>query len=548
MKIALAQCNYHIGNFTHNSQKIISCIEKARQENADLVVFSELCICGYPSCDFLEFSDYIDQCYASLELIATYCKDIAVIVGAPHRNTNPRGKPLYNAAFFIEDQQIKSIHPKGLLPNYDIFDEYRYFEPGTVYHTISFKNTSIALTVCEDIWNLNDHPLYVQNPMDHLAGQGAKLMINISASPFSWSHGYDRKKMLSENAKKYKMPLIYVNQVGAHTELVFDGGSMALNSNGEITAELQYFGEDFQVVDLGEQEKKRGKLPSLGQDEAQKTAFIFDALVLGIRDYFQKSGFSKAILGLSGGIDSAVTMVLAAEALGKNNVLGVLMPGKYSSDHSVKDARDLANNLGCEAYTIPIGETAEVFEKNLQPWFKSLPFNIAEENIQARARAIYLMALSNKFGHILLNTSNKSEAAVGYGTLYGDMCGGLSVLGDVYKTDVFALARFINRNKEIIPENSIVKPPSAELRPDQKDSDSLPDYNILDPLLFEYIEKRRGPQELTNMGFDKDLVDKVLKLVNNSEHKRHQTPPVIRVSQKAFGMGRKMPIVAKYLT
>ncbi|TVQ87763.1 MAG: NAD+ synthase [Bacteroidetes bacterium] len=547
MRIALAQYNYHIGNFDFNTQKIIEGIKDAREKGADLVVFAELSVCGYPSGDFLEFNDYIEKCYKAIDEIASHCMGIAAIVGAPHRNSNPKGKPLYNAAFFLQEGQIRQIYLKGLLPNYDIFDEYRYFESATEFKSLEFKGKRIALTICEDLWNLYDNPLYTINPMDELAKEGIDFMINIAASPFAWDHGGERKNMLSQNTRRYKIPMFYVNQVGTQTELIFDGGSMVINQHGEIVHEMKSFSEDFSIISLEEAFTKRGDIPSSEIDSDRKATNIYSALVLGIQDYFRKMGFEKAILGLSGGIDSAVTMVIAADALGAENVTGVLLPGPFSSDHSVKDAEDLAKNLGSPYHTINISDTNLAFEKNLKPFFQDLPFDITEENIQSRTRAIYLMALSNKFGYILLNTSNKSEAAVGYGTLYGDMCGGLSVLGDVYKTEVFELAKYINKNKEVIPANTIVKPPSAELRPDQKDSDSLPEYDILDRVLFQYIECRKGPDELIKMGFEKSLIDRILKLVNTSEYKRYQTPPILRVSSKAFGMGRKMPIAAKYL-
>ncbi len=547
MKIALAQFNYHIGNFQKNTDKIIEGIQKAKSLNADLVVFSELSVCGYPSGDFLEFDDYINKCYQAVELISRHCKGIAAIVGAPARNEQPKGKPLYNAAYFIEDQKIKHVYKKGLLPNYDVFEEYRYFEPATTFSLIEFKNKKIALTICEDLWNLNNNPLYVQNPMGQLAQKGAEVMINIAASPFSWNHNKERKTMLIDNARRYHLPLFYVNHIGAQTELIFDGGSMVINPKGEIKEELSYFEEDFKVVDLDHARKPNPENELPPEDEKHKIENIYNALILGVRDYFGKLGFSKAILGLSGGIDSAVTMAIAAEALGKENVLAVLMPGEFSTDHSLKDAEQLAKNLDSQYHIINIAETHKYFEKNLHPFFENKSFDVTEENIQARTRAIYLMALSNKNGYILLNTSNKSEAAVGYGTLYGDMCGGISVIGDVYKTDVFKLARFINRDKEIIPENTITKPPSAELRPNQKDSDSLPDYEILDKILYEYIENRQGPSEIKESGFDGNLTDRILKLVNTCEYKRFQTPPILRVSSKAFGVGRRMPIVAKYL-
>ena len=546
MRIALAQNNYHIGNFDFNTQKIIQSIREAKEQGADLVVFAELSVCGYPSADLLEYDEYIDRCYTAINEIAGHCHGIAAIVGGPDRNTNPTGKNLFNAAFFLEEGKVKQIYHKGLLPDYNIFDEYRYFEPAKEFNIIEYKGKRIALTICEDIWNLTHKPMYPDNPMDTLIKQQPDFMVNIGASPFAWERTNERRTMFSQNSKKYKLPLFYVNQVGAQTELVFDGGSMVINAKGEILRELENFKEDLQVFNLETLGNMHGEKPASEPDTANKTTNIYQALVLGVKDYFGKMGFEKAILGLSGGIDSAVTMVIAAHALGAKNVLGVLMPGPFSSDHSVTDARHLAENLGCPYHTLSVSETTQTFEKNLKPFFGDLPFNIAEENIQARARAVYLMALSNKFGHMLLNTSNKSEAAVGYGTLYGDMCGGLSVLGDVYKTDVFKLAQYINREQEIIPVNSIIKPPSAELRPDQKDSDSLPEYDILDELLYQYIEEQKGPEELINDGFDKSLVQRVLKLVNNSEYKRFQTAPILRVSRKAFGGGRKMPLVARY--
>ena len=545
MKIALAQINYHIGNFAENKSKIIHSIEKARTENADLVVFSELAVSGYPPRDFLEFDDFIDQCNNTVREIAEKCTDIAAIVGLPTFNPNLKGKPLYNSAAFIYEGKIQSLTHKTLLPNYDIFDEYRYFEPNSVFKVIEFKGKRIALNICEDLWNIQDNPLYTINPMDELIGQNPDLIINIAASPFNYHQTKIRKEVLKRNADKYKLPLFYVNHVGAQTELLFDGGSLVMNSSGDIIDELDYFKEDFKVFDLLKVETSN---KSTNKNELSEIASIHEALVMGIRNYFQKLGFSKAILGLSGGIDSAVTAALAAEALGSENVYNVLLPSRFSSDHSVKDSVELVKNYGMPHDIIEIEDSFNSFETTLKPFFKGLPFNIAEENLQARTRGVILMALSNKFGYILLNTSNKSESAVGYGTLYGDMNGGLAVIGDVYKTKVFELARFINRNGELIPENIITKPPSAELRPDQKDSDSLPDYNILDEILYKYIEERRGPKEIIGIGYDEDLVDRILKLVNTNEYKRYQTPPILRISTKAFGMGRRMPIVAKYLT
>lgn len=549
MKIALAQLNYHIGNFESNTAKIIDNINIARNNGADLVVFAELCVCGYPSRDFLEFDEFIDLCEASAQKIAAACTDIACIIGLPTPNDEPEGKELHNSAYFIENGKVKAVVHKSLLPNYDIFDEYRYFEPSGEFKCIEFKGHRIALTICEDLWNTLENPLYLTRPMDILMEEEPDLMINIAASPFAYNHDEERIEILSDNARRYNLPLLYVNNIGAQTELIFDGGSLVFDNKGNMLDEMPYFKESIAYYDLDKQGNISFQHPSTTLKERDSDiAQIHDAIILGIRDYFYKSGFKQAILGLSGGIDSAVVCALAAEALGPENVMAVLLPSRFSSDHSLKDAEDLVKNLGCMHQVIPIKSVTEAFEAALEPQFKGLPFNIAEENIQSRSRAVLLMAMCNKFGYILLNTSNKSEAAVGYGTLYGDMCGGLSVIGDVYKTQVFEMARFINRNGEIIPENSIIKPPSAELRPDQKDTDSLPEYDVLDKILAEYIEGRSSSAAIIKMGFDEGTVRKVIKLTNQAEHKRYQAPPILRVSPKAFGMGRRMPIVGKYLS
>lgn len=543
MKIALAQLNYHIGNFDTNKNKIIEHIKLAKASGADIVAFAELAICGYPPRDFLEFNEFIAQCENAALEIAKHCVGIAAIVGLPIKNEILAGKDLYNAAYFMADGEVKAITKKALLPTYDVFDEYRYFEPNTVFNTITYKGKKIALTICEDLWNINDNPLYVSCPMDELIKEGPDVMINIAASPFNYQHDENRIKILSDNAKKYGLPLYYVNQVGAQTEIIFDGGSLVFDREGSLIAEMKYFEEDLQVFEL-----KEVKIGAISQPIRQSDiSQIHDALILGIQDYFQKSGFSKAVLGLSGGIDSAVVCALACKALGPENVMAVLMPSKFSSDHSIKDALDLVNAIGCKHEIIGISAAAEAFDQLMAKPFEGLPFNLTEENIQARCRGIILMAMSNKFGYILLNTSNKSECAVGYGTLYGDMCGAIGVIGDVYKTQIFELARYLNKDGEIIPENTIVKPPSAELRPDQKDSDSLPDYEILDQILLQHIEKQKGSREIIAQGFDEALVHRILRMVNLAEFKRYQTPPILRVSPKAFGMGRRMPIVGKYM-
>lgn len=543
MKIALAQLNYHIGNFELNTKKIIETIGKAKAEGASLVVFSELAVCGYPPRDFLQYDYFISSCEQAIRQIAAACEGIAAIVGAPSKNPHPAGKNLFNTAFFLAGGQVKFLQHKTLLPNYDIFDEYRYFEPNRSFGIIEYENQRIALTICEDLWNISPDPLYVANPMEKLAGLNPDIVINIAASPFSYTQHEKRKEVLENNVTRYGIPIVYVNHVGAQTELIFDGGSMAMDRRGKIALQMPFFEEKvsyFDTEQAGQPEETAGSFT--------RTQLIFDALVMGIKDYFGKMGFSKAILGLSGGIDSALTLVLAAEALGKENVFAVLLPSQFSSEHSVADAIALAENLGCRYEIIPIAPAFHTVSELLKPVFEDRPFNVTEENIQARLRAVILMAISNKFGYILLNTSNKSEAAVGYGTLYGDMCGGLAVLGDVYKTQVYELANYVNRHKEIIPLNTIIKPPSAELRPGQKDSDSLPEYDLLDKILFGYIEQSLSPEQLIAQGCDPALVHRVLKMVNTNEYKRYQSAPILRVSPKAFGMGRRMPVVGKYVS
>lgn len=542
MKIALAQLNYHIGNFEYNTNLIIENINNAQVQGADLVVFAELAICGYPPRDFLAFEDFISQCELAAKKIAQHCRQIACIIGLPIKNEILAGKDLYNAAYFIADGAVKKIVRKALLPTYDVFDEYRYFEPASEFGCINFKDKKIALTICEDLWNINDNPLYKICPMDELIKEKPDLMINIAASPFNYQHDENRIQVLGDNAKKYGLPLFYVNQVGAQTEIIFDGGSLVFDESGALKTEMKYFEEDLQVFDLVHLQA----LPDEHETRATDIAQIHDALVMGIQDYFRKSGFKKAVLGLSGGIDSAIVCALACRALGAQNVIAVLMPSKYSSDHSIKDALDLVQNVGCAHEIIAIETVAAAFDKTMAPIFSGLAANLTEENIQARCRGIILMAMSNKFGYILLNTSNKSECAVGYGTLYGDMCGAISVIGDVYKTQIFQLAHYINKDGELIPQNTIVKPPSAELRPDQKDSDSLPDYDVLDQILFQHIEKQLGSVVIIEQGFEPALVERILNMVQQAEFKRYQTAPILRVSPKAFGSGRRMPVVGKY--
>ena len=549
MKIALAQLNYHIGNFQYNKDKIISTLQKGIKDSVDIVVFSELAICGYPPHDLLERREFVAACEKAMHEVAKSCIGIAAIVGGPSINPNEKGKRLHNSAWFLADGEVKQCFNKTLLPTYDVFDEYRYFEPNKSFELLEYKGKKMAITICEDIWEKQpvanpfaQSRLYQVSPMEKLIGQNPELIINIAASPFSYVQEGTRKKVMLHNAQTYNLPVIYVNQTGAQTELIFDGNSMALNANGELVAQLKRFDEDYKIVDTDHLIGNKLVIP----ENSDHIPIIYDALILGIKDYFSKMGFKKATLGLSGGIDSAVTLALAAEALGAENLRVLLLPSQFSSDHSVKDAEDMAKNLGIEYHIVPIKDVFDSFDTALKPLFENKPFNVAEENIQARIRGTLMMAISNKFGHILLNTSNKSEAAVGYSTLYGDMNGGLSILADVYKIDVFKMARYINRNTEIIPENTIMKPPSAELRPDQKDSDSLPEYDILDGILFNYIELNRSPDEIESLGYERATVEKIIRLVNMNEYKRFQTPPILRISSKAFGFGRRIPLVAKY--
>ena len=559
MKISIAQQNYHIGNFEQNTDKILGAIEEAKKQGADLILFSEMSVCGYPARDFVEFNDFINKCYDSIERIKKAADTIGVLIGSPARNPNKKGKDLFNAAFFLYEQKIVAEIHKTLLPTYDVFDENRYFEPADDWKVISFKGKKLAITICEDIWNLGDNPLYRICPMDKMMDQQPDILLNLSASPFDYTHDEDRKATIKANVIKYKKPLFYCNAVGSQTEIVFDGGSFVFDKDANLCGALPMFESALQTFECNEDGsinapilEPAARVPNKELNPAQllpelNIDQVYKALVLGVKDYFNKMGFKRAIIGSSGGIDSAVTLAIACDALGKENVHAILMPSPYSSEHSVNDAVQLSKNLDNPYDIIPIKEVYESFLETLKPIFKDLPFSLAEENIQSRSRGNILMAIANKLGYVLLNTSNKSELATGYGTLYGDMAGGLGVLGDCYKLQVYALASYINRTSEIIPQNIIDKAPSAELRPDQKDSDSLPAYELLDQILYQYIEKRADPATIKALGFDAALVDRTLNMVNTNEYKRNQFCPIIRISPKAFGVGRRVPIVAKYL-
>ncbi|MBL7812518.1 MAG: NAD+ synthase [Bacteroidetes bacterium] len=543
MKICLAQLNYRIGDFEANTRKISEAIQEARTAGADLVVFSELAVCGYPPEDLLDYPWFIEKCEQSLEAVAESCQGIAAVVGGVMRNHDD-GRSLYNVACFMQNGRIEHVVRKTLLPSYDIFHESRYFEPSDSVQVIDFMGIRIGIAICEDLWDMYNDFRYRKSPVKTLKEAGAKLVIHPSASPFQLGKMQMREKVFEGNADRFELPVVYLNQVGAHTELIFDGRSAALNRNGDEIKQLPAFSEALEYIAFDGNDFFGQPVT---EEPKEEIVLLHEALIFGLREYFAKMGFTKAILGSSGGIDSAVVQALATEALGAENVWPVLMPSQYSTDGSVADATTLSENLG-NAYTIaPIRGIYDAYMECLSPVFANRPFDVTEENLQARARGMLLMAMSNKFGHILLNTSNKSEMAVGYSTLYGDLCGGLSVLGDVYKMKVYALARYINREKEIIPQVIIDKAPSAELRPGQKDSDSLPPYPLLDEILEFYVERRFGKDEITAEGYDHQTVDRIINLVNRNEYKRFQAPPILRVTKKAFGKGRLMPLVARYV-
>jgi NAD+ synthase (glutamine-hydrolysing) len=550
MKLTIAQLNYHIGNFAGNKNLICKAIHKARSDGSDLVIFSELCIPGYPPLDLLDRLDFIEKCNQTVLEIAKECTGIAAIVGSPTLNKMPEGKKLFNSALLLSEGEVIFSVNKALLPTYDIFDEYRYFEPEKTFSVFRFKDLRLAITICEDLWDeqpfdneFEKTRLYTVSPMEELISQKPDIIINIAASPFSYTKIEAKENIFVSKAARYKIPVISVNQTGANTELIFDGASILVNEHGMIFNQLPFFEESVETYTF--ENIKSGSVfeKKISPDPI---SLIHKALVTGLKDYFAKSGLKRSIIGLSGGIDSALCLCLAVEALGNENVRALLMPSRYSSDHSVKDAIALADSLKVHYDIINIEKPFTAFEADLAPVFDGRQPDVTEENIQARVRAVLLMAVSNKFGCIVLNTSNKSEAAVGYGTLYGDMAGGLSVIGDVYKTDVYKLAAFINRNKTIIPENIIRKLPSAELRPDQFDTDSLPDYNLLDSILYQYIELQKPASRIINEGTDKETVLRVIRMIDFNEYKRYQAPPVLRISSKAFGAGRRMPLVARY--
>jgi NAD+ synthase (glutamine-hydrolysing) len=545
VKIALAQIDTTIGDFAGNVDLIIKYAECARERDAHLVVFPELALCGYPPRDLVEKAGFVERSQSELLRLARSLPPIPALVGYVRRSKASQGKPVANAAAWLERGRVVADYAKILLPFYDVFDESRYFEPGSSVCVHEFGGFRIGITVCEDVWN-DKHfwtkRLYTRDPVEECVAAGANLLLNIASSPYNTEKIQLRHDMLKTIAVKQKIPVAYVNHVGGNDQLLFDGSSMAFNARGELCARAHAFAQDMVIFDTDD---GATDIQPAAESEAEE---IYLGLCMGLRDYVQKCGFKKVLVGLSGGIDSSLVATLAADALGPQNVLGVGMPGPYSSSGSIRDAEALSRNLGIEFRVIPITPVFESYLQTLDPAFGAAPRDVTEENIQARIRGNVLMALSNKFGSLLLTTGNKSELAVGYCTLYGDMAGGLAVIADVPKTTVYTLARYINRGEERIPESCLEKPPSAELRPNQTDQDSLPPYDVLDAILKCYIEENRGTDEIaaTLLHLDPSLVRRTVRMVNAAEYKRQQAPPTLKVTAKAFGMGRRFPIAQKF--
>ena len=539
MKIGVAQINSIVGDLDGNLNKIIQAYKSLCEEGSELIVFPELCICGYPPRDLLQKEQFGEDCRKTLEHFAKQTGSCPALIGFPHRSGKKGKEPFFNAVALCSDKDVRQYFHKQLLPTYDVFDEDRYFSRGSLPAEFNHLGKKIAVTICEDIWNAS-LDIHTSDPLEKITESRPDLLINLSASPWHIKKQTQREVLLKKVSQRVECPVVYVNAVGGNDELIFDGSSVAFSAEGKRIGRAPSFVSASMVFDLD-------SAPATMDEEAQgEMESIRQALVLGLRDYAHKSGFTKGIIGLSGGIDSAVTAALAVEALGKENVIGISLPSAISSGHSRDDARLLAENLGIEYHTLPIQKIVNSAEHELAPLFAGLDTDVTEENLQARSRGLLLMAVSNKLGALLLTTGNKSELAVGYCTLYGDMCGGLAVISDLPKTKVFQLARHINREREIIPNNSIEKPPSAELRPDQKDSDSLPDYQVLDGILEGYVEQGLSIHSLIELGFQEETVRKIVSLVDRNEYKRKQAAPGLKVTPLAFGIGRRMPIVQKY--
>lgn len=562
MKIAIAQLNPTIGNLTGNAQQILEAARQATQQGARLLLTPELSLCGYPPRDLLLNPGFVESMAVVLQQLAgDLPPNLAVLVGTVEPNPKAHvagGKPLFNSIAWLEQGKIQQIFHKRLLPTYDVFDEYRYFEPGLQPNSLTLDNLRIGVTICEDLWNDEEFwgkRSYAVNPIADLAQLGVDLVVNLSASPYSVGKQHLREAMLRHTTVRYRQPIVYINQVGGNDDLIFDGSSFALNDAGEVVCRALRFETDLVLLEFDEEKRDlippnpplatgdNGGVAPLAASEEEE---IWAALVLGVRDYARKCGFSKVTIGLSGGVDSALVAAIASAALGAENVLGVLMPSPYSSDHSVKDALKLAENLGIATQTLPIGQLMQGYDQTLEPLFAGTAFGLAEENIQSRIRGNLLMAIANKFGYLLLSTGNKSEMAVGYCTLYGDMNGGLAVIADVPKTRVYSLCNWLNRNGEIIPTNILTKPPSAELKPGQVDQDSLPSYDILDDILQRLIHEHQSTAQITAAGHDPVVVNKVMQLVARAEFKRRQAPPGLKITDRAFGTGWRMPIASRW--
>ncbi|NCR66133.1 MAG: NAD+ synthase [Microcystis aeruginosa G13-07] len=551
MRIAIAQLNPIVGDIEGNAERILEAAQTAFNRGAELLLTPELSLCGYPPRDLLLNLGFVEKMSRQLQLLSQELPEkLAVLVGFVEKNTSAtvRGeKPLFNSIALLKSQEIKQIFTKRLLPTYDVFDEDRYFASGkeSQYFQLTENNFKIGVTICEDLWNDEQfwgQRQYAVNPIADLANLGVDLIVNLSASPYSVGKQKLRESLLSHSATRYNLPIVYVNQVGGNDDLIFDGDSVAFNRQGEVIYRAQAFTSSLELIEFN-QDLLPAVIHPLPIDEDEE---IYRALVLGVRDYVQKCGFKRVIFGLSGGIDSSLVAAIATDALGKENVLAVMMPSPYSSDHSISDAVALVNNLGIKSEKLAIKEIMTAYDQLLERLFAGTDFGIAEENLQSRIRGNLLMALSNKFGHLLLSTGNKSEMAVGYCTLYGDMNGGLAVIADVPKTRVYSLCRWLNRHGEIIPLNVINKAPSAELKPNQKDQDSLPPYEILDAILALLIDRHQSAEQIIAAGFEPEIVQKVIKLVKNAEFKRKQAPPGLKISDRAFGTGWRMPIASRW--
>lgn len=544
MKIALAQINPTVGDISHNVEKIISFGHQAKLKGARLVIFPELAVTGYPPKDLLLKASFIASNLDGLKRIAYELADIDVLVGFADPNPGS-GRPVHNACAFIKNGKVDCVQHKSLLPTYDVFDEDRYFEPASKYVTCEIDGRRMALSICEDIWNYRElfpKPRYLIDPIEKVCQDKPEILVNISASPFTAGKEHIRHELVRAQAMRWGIPVVYVNQVGGNDDLIFDGRSIVVNADGELIARAAAFEEDLLLVDI---DQGKGEIKDSPED---KTINVYKALVLGTADYMRKCSFKKAVIGLSGGIDSAVTAAIATAAVGANNVLGVAMPSPFSSEHSVSDAQELACNLGVEFQVVPIAEPMQAFDKIMQPLFAQTKRDVTEENIQARIRGMILMSISNKFGSLVLTTGNKSELAVGYCTLYGDMCGGLAVISDLPKMMVYDVARYINEEagKEVIPISTIEKPPSAELRPGQLDQDSLPPYVVLDGIINAYVEQKRSIEEIVKLGYKEEVVLDVVNRINGNEYKRQQAAPGLKVTAQSFGSGWRMPIAQRF--